>query len=96
MRFRTKRAEARDATRDFGGRYPNHTFTATIFSGSVVVRRMFPSFSSRTSVPVSATMKLAWRSLTKAPPMRVPFNPACSIIAPAETPRGSLNTRPAH
>ena len=44
----------------------------------------------------SATMKLACRSLTTAPPMRVPFRPAFSISSPALAPRGFLNTQPAH
>ena len=40
-------------------------------------------------------MKLACRSLTSAPPMRVPFNPAWSISMPALIPRGFLKMQPA-
>ena len=49
------------------------------------VLRLINSISRSTSWAVhsgSATMKFAWRSLTTAPPMRVPFRPAWSINSP--------------
>ena len=45
--------------------------------------------------PPAFTIKPACSVLTSAPPMRVPFSPACSINAPAKWPSGRLNTLPA-